>query len=96
MSLQTATFDVSCISGCGEQRMVLRMADALCSAYSIPPGSNLVPLLGDGNEPNNQAAVTTWVSNALLNLDEKTASHLLPLLVARLGEVLQQQEKNQW
>jgi len=79
-----------------KHRMIRRLASALCCAYNIPHGDRFVMLIGTGEEADNHHAVETWVAITLSDLDESTAKVILPHLVERFGQQLQQWETFSW
>lgn len=79
-----------------DSRMIRRLASALCTAYNIPEGDKLVVILGEGDEPDNQVAMESWVRHALDYLDESTARDILPHLVRRLRLDLDSWEFMSW
>lgn len=76
--------------------MISRLAKSLCTAYRISSGDEWVVVLGDGHETNNLKAVESWVKRKLDDLDEPSARDMLNHLLRRLGDELEQWEKNQW
>jgi len=66
---------------------IKRIADTLLYAYRIQPDA-----LISNNQyvaaTTNQQDTETWVRNALLNLDEKLAECVLPLLVEQFEQYL--------
>ncbi len=78
------------------EKMIRRLASALCCAYNIPQGDQFVMFIGHGEEANNHHAVESWVESTLSDLDESTAKAILPHLVERFGQELQQWESLAW
>lgn len=76
--------------------MIRRLARSLSATYNVPPGDELVLIVGEGNETNNLAAIESWVYRSLLDLDEPTARDVLTHLVFRFGETLEQWEVSRW
>ena len=77
-------------------RTVTRLAEVLRLTLRIPDGVHLVPVLGDGSESDNRAALRTWVTRALLELDDHTAVVVLPPLLHQLAATLRRWEEQSW
>ena len=68
-----------------------RLAQAIQHAMQIPHGDGLVFLIGKGNESNNLEALETWVRETLCTLEEECGVAMLPFLLDRLEQTM-----NQW
>ena len=68
-----------------------RLAQAIQHAMQIPHGDGLVFLIGKGNEHSNLEALETWVKETLCTLDEEYGVAMLPFLLDRLEQTM-----NQW
>ncbi|MAG65297.1 MAG: hypothetical protein CMK74_05415 [Pseudomonadales bacterium] len=65
-----------------------RLASAMQAALQIPEGDALVFLIGRGTESSNLAALETWVSETLPQLEEECGLAALPHLTDRLERTL--------
>ena len=75
---------------------IRRLAKSINATYNIPPGDELVLIVGEGNEPDNLAAIESWVRQTLIDPDEQLAQNALSHLVSRFGEALEQWELKRW
>lgn len=69
---------------CPSEERIERITAALESAFLIPPGSHLVPVLGNGSEHCNHDALFTWVSRELDRLETRFSEQQVPLLAEAL------------
>jgi hypothetical protein len=74
-------------NGC-ERRQTLRIARALQVAFRIPPGRELVGVLGSGVEHDNLEALACWVERRLVDPDARLAETVLPHLADDLEHTL--------
>jgi len=65
-----------------------RLASALAFSMQIPEGSQLICLLGDGDESSNLVALTHWVENEMWLMDDETLQDPLPELLNNLERLL--------
>lgn len=70
--------------------LVDRLVEALIFSMQIPEGIELVAILGKGDEPNNKAALKTWVLSNLRKIDEDSGRIVLPLLQGYLANELEE------
>lgn len=63
---------------------VKNLAKALCLLFKVQAGTELIVLIGNGDEINNQKAIETWVSNNLVYIDELKPKEQLEALQKRL------------
>ena len=68
-----------------------RLAKAMQHAMQIPEGDALVFLIGKGNEHSNLEALETWVRETLCTLEDECGVAMLPFLLDRLEQTM-----NQW
>lgn len=73
------------------QHTCRRLACAMQIALQIPEGDAFVFLIGRGHEPSNLAALETWVKETLPQLEEECGRAVLPYLMDRLEQAM-----NQW
>ncbi len=79
-----------------QQNMIRRLAKSINATYNIPPGDDLVLIVGEGHEPDNLTAIESWVRHTLTHPDEQLANNTLSHLVSRFGETLEQWEVSRW
>lgn len=72
------------------QHTCRRLARAMQVALQIPEGDALVFLIGRGHEHSNLAALETWVKETLPQLEEECGVAVLPHLVGRLQQAMDQ------
>lgn len=72
------------------QHTCRRLASAMQVALQIPEGNALVFLIGRGHEHSNLAALETWVKETLPQLEEECGVAVLPYLVGRLQQAMDQ------
>ncbi len=65
-----------------------RLAGALAVTMQIPDGTELICLLGHGDESTNIAALANWVENELSQIDCEGLRDPLTYLIARLEREL--------
>lgn len=65
-----------------------RLAGALAVTMQIPTGTELVCILGNGNESTNTAALATWVEKELSQMDFEDQQDPLTHLIAQLERAL--------
>lgn len=68
-------------------RQIQKLAKAIMTAYQINPNA----LVSSNNyvaEETHQEAIVDWIQDSLLNLDEKLADCVLPILVDRFEDYL--------
>ena len=78
------------------RRKVHKLAGALCVALNIPPGDQLVMLLGHGGEPSNLEAVKTWVSETLIEQNMLPTRLAIPVLLDMLEDELATWQDTPW
>jgi len=73
-----------------EQSLALlrRMAIALLSTYGVKHELNLAALIGYEPELTNEAAMTRWITENLVEIDQRIADAVFPTLCDRLQRVL--------
>ncbi|ANB03156.1 hypothetical protein [Ectothiorhodospira sp. BSL-9] len=77
-------------------RLVLRMASALHTAFQIPEGVGLCQPLGAPDCDNNREALVHWVEQQVDQLDPAVWTAIMSQLVQELDEVLRREEKRSW
>lgn len=65
-------------------KQIQNMASALCLLCKIEQGSELVVMLGHGDESNNYMAMESWVAKHLHNLKELSPKQQLEKLRVNL------------
>ncbi len=68
--------------------VLIRMASALASAFSLPEPEMLADLLGVQSGQDVQIVLQRWICRCLLDIDDVQATQLLPNLVGRLDLLL--------
>ena len=71
-----------------QQDMVDLLCEKVILAMRIPVGTNLVWILGQGNESTNHEALRSWMHSVLLQPDHDIACYLLPVMIQRLQQQL--------
>ena len=66
--------------------LVRKLVAALQFKFQIPPGMDLVLLVGNGDERNNHEALRTWVGSELVTLDGLSPPEQLARLELRLAD----------
>jgi len=67
-----------------------RIAAALAAAYPNTAWDRLVSVLGGAPDTDGNTALEQWVARQLLSPDETNVVQLLPVLIRRLNEILDQ------
>ena len=67
-----------------DSSIISRISEALMFTLNIPDGSNLVAILGTGNETNNFDSIKTWVMDQKLDFDNINAIQTLSFLEDKL------------
>lgn len=76
---------------------VRKLAESLGLALNIPAGSQLVMVLGTGNERTNLEALETWVRQSLIERDQLPTREAIPALIQSLEDcLLRWQEGETW
>ncbi len=68
--------------------VLIRMASALASAFTLPEPAMLADLLGVQPGQDVQTVLQGWICRCLLDIDDVQAAQLLPNLVVRLDLLL--------
>ena len=68
--------------------LLRRMAIALLSTYGVKQELSLATLIGYEPELTNEAAMTRWITENLVEIDQRIADAVFPTLCDRLQRVL--------
>ncbi len=68
--------------------VLIRMASALASAFTLPEPEMLADQLGVQSGQDVQTVLQRWICRCLLDIDDVQATQLLPNLVGRLDSLL--------
>ena len=77
-----------CVTERATRQLVRRMVSALEVTFQLPPGDQLVSVLGTGHERSNHEALYSWTTRELQQLHLELAPQHLPRLVERLHRTL--------